>query len=211
MFSSLDGSARSGKERAHRLLIMNSLHRFRQQARDRQAVHLGELSLRLGAQRNRIGCDNFSDVRFVETVARRVRQYRMRRDRDHFGCARFGDDLGRFGDSSGRVDHVVDQQRDRVVHFADQLHLGHFARAPARARSTPPASGDTTETFLPSIRLRRYVSNTGIAYRLSTGILKKPWICPAWRSTVSTRFTPAVVIKSATTFALIGTRGATLR
>ena len=46
-----------------------------------------------------------------------------------------------------------------------------------------------------------------MAKRLSTGMLKKPWIWPACRSTVRTRTAPAVVIKSATSLALIGTRG----
>ena len=46
---------------------------------------------------------------------------------------------------------------------------------------------------------------------LSTGQLKNPWICPAWRSTVTTRFAPAVDRKSATSLALMGARGLTLR
>src|SRR5262245_28549179 len=129
----------------------------------------------------------------------------------HLSCARVHHYLGRFGNGAGGVDHVVDQQGRGVAHFADQLHLGHLARARlalsrranARARSTPPASGETTETLRPSRRLRRYWISTGIAYRLSTGILKKPWIWPAWRSTVSTREAPAAVMTSATSFALI--------
>ncbi len=52
---------------------------------------------------------------------------------------------------------------------------------------------------------------TGIANRWSTGMSKKPWICPACRSTVTTRSAPAAVIRSATNFALIGVRGLTLR
>jgi hypothetical protein len=35
---------------------------------------------------------------------------------------------------------------------------------------------------------------------------KKPWICSACRSTVSTRSTPTLTIMSATTLAEIGTR-----
>ena len=46
-----------------------------------------------------------------------------------------------------------------------------------------------------------------MANRLSTGMSKKPWIWPACRSMVSTRDAPAVVIRSATSLALIGTRG----
>ena len=42
-------------------------------------------------------------------------------------------------------------------------------------------------------------------------MLKKPWICPAWRSIASTRCAPAAVIRSATSLAEIGTRGCTFR
>src|SRR3989441_3783018 len=63
--------------------------------------------------------------------------------------------------------------------------------AKARARSTPPASGETT-TRPCCPRFPTYSSNTGDAYRWSTGMLKNPWICPACRSIVSTRSAPAV-------------------
>jgi hypothetical protein len=42
-------------------------------------------------------------------------------------------------------------------------------------------------------------------------MLKKPWICPACRSTASTRVAPAAVSRSATSLAEIGVRGLTLR
>ena len=41
----------------------------------------------------------------------------------------------------------------------------------------------------------------------STGMLKKPWICPWWRSMVRTRSAPATVSMSAIRRAVIGTRG----
>ena len=41
----------------------------------------------------------------------------------------------------------------------------------------------------------------------STGIRKKPWIWPAWRSIVRTRSTPAASRMSASSFAVIGSRG----
>jgi hypothetical protein len=40
---------------------------------------------------------------------------------------------------------------------------------------------------------------------------KKPWIWPAWRSTVSTRLTPAWVMRFATSLAEIGVRAAVFR
>ena len=40
---------------------------------------------------------------------------------------------------------------------------------------------------------------------------KNPWICALCRSIVSTRFAPAAVIRFATSFAEIGTRGLSLR
>ena len=42
----------------------------------------------------------------------------------------------------------------------------------------------------------------------STGISKKPWTWPACRSIVSTRSTPAASSSSATSFAVMGSRGA---
>ena len=41
----------------------------------------------------------------------------------------------------------------------------------------------------------------------STGIVKNPWIWPAWRSIVRTRSTPAAWRSSATSLAVIGSRG----
>ncbi len=52
---------------------------------------------------------------------------------------------------------------------------------------------------------------TGDAYRLSTGMSKKPWIWPACRSIVSIRSAPATVIRLATSLAEIGVRGPGLR
>ena len=48
---------------------------------------------------------------------------------------------------------------------------------------------------------------TGAPNRLSVGMSKKPWICPACRSTESTRLAPAVVTRFATSLAEIGVRG----
>jgi hypothetical protein len=42
----------------------------------------------------------------------------------------------------------------------------------------------------------------------STGTLKKPWIWPACRSIATTRSTPATSSASATSLAVIGSRGA---
>lgn len=52
---------------------------------------------------------------------------------------------------------------------------------------------------------------TGAPNRLSVGMSKKPWICPACRSTDRTRLAPAVVMRLATSLALIGVRGPGLR
>ena len=83
--------------------------------------------------------------------------------------------------------------------------------ASARARTTPPTSGDTTIMSACRIRSRMSRTSTGAANRLSVGMSKKPWICPACRSTVSTLSAPARVIRLATSFAEIGVRGPALR
>ena len=79
--------------------------------------------------------------------------------------------------------------------------------ASPRARTTPPTSGETTISSRLPKRAWMSVAITGEANRLSVGMSKKPWICPAWRSIDRTRFAPAVVIRLATSLAEIGVRG----
>src|SRR6266851_3666548 len=79
-------------------------------------------------------------------------------------------------------------------------------RAIWRARNTPPTSGDTMTRSAPAWFSLMSFTSTGSAYRLSVGMSKNPWICPAWRSRVSTRSAPAVVIRFATSFAEIVVR-----
>jgi anti-sigma factor RsiW len=49
--------------------------------------------------------------------------------------------------------------------------------------------------------------SVGAAWRSSTGTLKKPWTCGAWRSSVTTRSTPTASRASAQARARIDTRG----
>ncbi len=83
--------------------------------------------------------------------------------------------------------------------------------ASARARITPPTSGEITDTSDRTMRSRMSRTMTGAENRLSVGMSKKPWICPAWRSTVRTRSAPAWVMMLATSLAEIGVRGPALR
>ena len=53
------------------------------------------------------------------------------------------------------------------------------------------------------------LANIGVANKLSTGISKKPWICPACKSIVTTLSAPALVIKLETNFADIDVLGTT--
>ena len=78
------------------------------------------------------------------------------------------------------------------------------------ATRTRPASGATTTT------LSRWCSSTysariGSAVRWSTGMSKKPWICPECRSTDSTRSAPATCRRSAMRRAEMGSRARLLR
>ena len=50
-----------------------------------------------------------------------------------------------------------------------------------------------------------------MAVKWSTGLSKKPWICPEWRSTLTTRSAPAMVSMSASSLAVIGSRPSALR
>ena len=79
----------------------------------------------------------------------------------------------------------------------------------ALARSVPPTSGATQTIFLLLIFFRACLANIGVAKRLSTGMSKKPWICPACKSTVTTLSAPALVIKFETSFAEIDVLGTT--
>src|ERR1700688_1646479 len=98
----------------------------------------------------------------------------------------------RFGSLHQRprgVDNVVHDQRAPAANVSDQVH--HFAdvhiHAPFitiasgapnrlandRARSTPPASGDTTVKSGKCI-CRKYSTSTGEPYKWSTGTSKYP-------------------------------------
>ena len=75
-----------------------------------------------------------------------------------------------------------------------------------------PASGATETTPSPwRPRSRKCRANSCWAVMWSTGIVKKPWICPACRSIVSRRSAPASCSMSATRRAEIGSRGFALR
>ena len=106
----------------------------------------------------------------------------------------------------GRVDDVVQDQDVLALDLADDVQdLGLVLagaplvddrerrvraawRSPGRA-STPPTSGETiTRSSRSSLRIASRI--TGAAKRWSTGMLKKPWICAAWRSIVRIRSAP---------------------
>ena len=75
-----------------------------------------------------------------------------------------------------------------------------------------PVSGETETTPSPvSPRSRKWRANSGSAVMWSTGIVKKPWIWPACRSIVRIRSAPATWSRSATSRAVIGSRGLALR
>ena len=77
--------------------------------------------------------------------------------------------------------------------------------AKARARATPPTSGDTTMTLRYAC-FQASPSSTGEAYTLSTGMSKNPWIWSECRSIVNRRLTPALDTMFATSFAVIAER-----
>ena len=69
----------------------------------------------------------------------------------------------------------------------------------ALALSTPPTSGATQIKFLLFIFFLICLEKIGVAKRLSTGMSKKPCICPECKSTVT--ICSAFVIKFETNFA----------
>lgn len=71
----------------------------------------------------------------------------------------------------------------------------------------PPASGDTIMLFLHSEMFSLiHLRTAGSAYRLSTGMSKKPWIWEAWRSIVMMWSVPATDSIFATNLAEMGAR-----
>ncbi len=54
----------------------------------------------------------------------------------------------------------------------------------------------------------KYWVSMGMAVMWSTGLEKKPWTWPEWRSMVRTRSTPTASRHWATTRAVMGSRGA---
>ena len=82
-------------------------------------------------------------------------------------------------------------------------------RAKLRATLTRPASGETiTSSSSPKSWSVNHWVSIGIAVMWSTGMWKKPWTWPAWRSMVRTRSTPTASSVLATMRAVIGSRGA---
>jgi len=70
----------------------------------------------------------------------------------------------------------------------------------------PPASGETITHSLTFRFSLIHLNVLGSAYRLSTGTLKNPWICDAWRSIVMTWLHPAVCSILAMSLAVMGAR-----
>src|SRR5690606_795657 len=77
--------------------------------------------------------------------------------------------------------------------------------AHARAFLAKPASGDTTTRSSSHSRSATARHRTGMARRSSTGTLKNPCSCGAWRSRATTRSAPAASMASAHTRARIDT------
>src|SRR5438093_1470381 len=79
-----------------------------------------------------------------------------------------------------------------------------------RAIFARPTSGATTTGSYRSF-CRKWLTNTGAAYRWSTGMSKNPCSWWEWKSIPSTRSAPACVIRFAMSLALIATRGWSFR
>src|SRR5581483_3585611 len=173
--------------------------------------------LRLGIirQRNSVGDHDFSNLRFGNVLHGRRRKYRVRSAGIDAGRATLDEGIGRLHQRARSIDEVVNYQTSSPVHVTNNVHdFGHIHfhspliemasaasifLAKNRARSTPPASGETT------VRLGKFIflkwsTSTGEAKRWSTGILKNPCNCGACKSTISARCAPAVVNRSATSF-----------
>ena len=131
-----------------------------------------------------------------------------------------------FHQRAGGVDQIVHNQAVPALDFTDNVitsatfgssrRLSMMAKgtssrlAKARARSTPPASGDTTLVRRDRAaevldHHRRWQTDGPPEYRRS------PESAAACKSSASTRFAPAVSSKAAISFAEIGTRGRSLR
>src|SRR3989442_1266710 len=110
---------------------------------------------------------------------------------------------------------VADRLRHQV---GDRQHpelleaplVGDVDRVGHRALFADPTSGATT-TGSCSRFCRKWATNTGAAYRWSTGMSKNPCTWWEWKSIPSTRSAPAWVIRFAMSLALIATRGWSLR
>ena len=127
------------------------------------------------------------------------------------------------------VDHVVADDRDLALDAAGDLgdrgdvvcrpRLVHDREVGARSSPRtgraswrgPRRARRRRRRRRVSPRSRKCCANSGSAVMWSTGMVKKPWIWPAWRSIVRTRSAPASWSMSATSRAEIGSRGRALR
>ena len=117
-------------------------------------------------------------------------------DDDRRLAAHVADDVADLGDLLGRALLVEDRQlgAELVGELLVQLHAAGVRRDDDEVGAAPRSS--------------KYCVSMIIAVMWSTGMEKKPWIWPAWRSIVRTRSAPAASSMRATRRAVIGSRGA---
>jgi hypothetical protein len=75
--------------------------------------------------------------------------------------------------------------------LVDDGERGADALGQRPARTTPPTSGETTIRLAPSKRSLDVADHHRAGEQIVGRMSKKPWIWPAWRSSVSTRSAPA--------------------
>ena len=107
-------------------------------------------------------------------------------------------------DAEGQYDVKVNVSGGGITGQVEAVRL-----AIARARTTPPTSGETIHRSSGLYLFKIWGVMIGATCRLSTGRSKKPWIWPACKSTVTTLSAPALVIKFETNFAEIDVLGTT--
>ena len=126
-----------------------------------KAGHGNDLQLRAHVQtftgRDRVGDDDLGEHRVVEPLEGGAGKHAVRGTGVHFAGTFAEQDFGSGADRPCRIDDVIHEYRDLAVHIADDVRGGRLVGAVAalvddgegrfakeRARSTPPASGETT-------------------------------------------------------------------
>lgn len=116
-----------GEQIRHRFAVVRPSHRLREHHRHIDALDLRAVA-HMAVLRYRVRHHHRLEARIVDARNRRPREDAVRQNGVHLRRAGLHQLLGRMADRSARVGHVIDQNRDAILHVAHQHHRGDLVR-----------------------------------------------------------------------------------